>query len=291
MRDTDWQILYELKETENITKAAEHLYISQPAFTKRLKVIEDEFGITIVRRSTKGVAFTREGELLAEKAAEYLAFLERTRKEIEHIRSSEKEVITIGMPYTFTRYFMPDMLSSYLADNQDIQFDIQNDTSTILFRKACEGEVDAAFVRGDYSGDVERGRVDDYYAYILTKEPVQLSDLPGMTRIKYRTNEKSRQLIEEWWKEQYGTESPDGFSSGNYVDAAWELVGKGLGYCICFLPESYQNPLGLVLTPMQHKDGTPVIRSTWFVYKDRKDMSKPLRKFIRYVEDNIVIEM
>ncbi len=75
MRDTDWQILYELNDTQNITKAAEHLYITQPALTKRLKVIEDEFGIKIVKRSTKGVEFTREGEFLAGKAEEYITFL------------------------------------------------------------------------------------------------------------------------------------------------------------------------------------------------------------------------
>lgn len=291
MRDTDWQILYELNETKNITKAADHLFITQPALTKRLKVIEDEFGIKIVKRSTKGVEFTREGQFLAGKAEEYMTFLQRTKSELSRLMAEEKEVITIGMPYTYTKYFMPDMLFTYLSNNHDIQFDIVNDTSTMLFRKACDGEVDAAFVRGDYDGDVEKGRVDDYQGFIMTKEPFEMEELPGMTRIAYRTNEKSSQLIEEWWTEQFHTELPDGFSAGNYVDAAWELVSKGLGYCICFLPQNYENPLKLTLTPMIRADKTPVTRNTWFVYKKKKDMSKALSKFIRYVEDNIVIEM
>ena len=38
MKDTDWEILYRLYETPNMTKVADMLYISQPSLTKRVKV-------------------------------------------------------------------------------------------------------------------------------------------------------------------------------------------------------------------------------------------------------------
>ena len=37
MKDTDWEILYRLYETPNMTKVADMLYISQPSLTKRVK--------------------------------------------------------------------------------------------------------------------------------------------------------------------------------------------------------------------------------------------------------------
>ena len=40
MEDRDWQILQELHRTKNITKAAQLLYMSQPALTARLQNIE-----------------------------------------------------------------------------------------------------------------------------------------------------------------------------------------------------------------------------------------------------------
>ena len=61
--DSDWRILYELYQTPNITKVAEKLFMTQPTLTKRLQYIEEEFQTRIVSRSTKGVVFTRKGNI------------------------------------------------------------------------------------------------------------------------------------------------------------------------------------------------------------------------------------
>ena len=82
MKDSDWEILYRLYKTPNITKVANILYISQPSLTRRLKGIEEEFNIKIVSRTSKGVTFTPEGEYLAKKAENYMDFI--------------KEALTLG---------------------------------------------------------------------------------------------------------------------------------------------------------------------------------------------------
>ena len=75
MNDLDWKILLELYKTKNITKAANRLYMTQPALTKRLKQIEAQFQVKIVMRTTKGVEFTEEGEYLSQKAQDYMYFM------------------------------------------------------------------------------------------------------------------------------------------------------------------------------------------------------------------------
>lgn len=289
MKDSDWQILYELSVTPNITKVARRLYITQPSLTKRLKSIEDEFQIKIVNRTTKGVEFTKEGELLAGKAKEYINFMSRVRKELRELCDEEKVVITIGSSYTYSKYVLSDILFEYTKEHPNIRFEVQNEQSNLLFRKACDGEVDVAFVRGDYEGPVKMGRIDEYRAYILTNEPIILEKLPNMTKIDYKISDCSQRLLEEWWNSYYNISAPVGMNAG-YVDVAWQLVGKGLGYTCCFLPDDYENRYNLVLTPMDFPDGRPVVRNTWFVYKEQRNMSWELRKFIKYVEDNIVIE-
>ena len=56
MKDSDWLILSELYKNPNLTKVAELLYTTQPSLTKRIRHIEEEFGVTIVSRLPKGCA-------------------------------------------------------------------------------------------------------------------------------------------------------------------------------------------------------------------------------------------
>jgi len=47
MTDRDWVLIKTIAEERNITRAVERLYISQPAITYRVKLLESEFGIII----------------------------------------------------------------------------------------------------------------------------------------------------------------------------------------------------------------------------------------------------
>ena len=68
MKDSDWEILYELYRNPNMTKVANLLYMTQPSLTKRLQHMESEFQVTIVNRTPKGLEFTEEGKFLGKQA-------------------------------------------------------------------------------------------------------------------------------------------------------------------------------------------------------------------------------
>ncbi len=289
MKDSDWQILYELYKTPNITKVANRLYITQPSLTKRLQSMEEEFKIKIVTRTTKGVEFTKSGEMLAEKAGQYIAFMQKIRKELRALQDDTKDVIVIGASYTYSKYILTDILYQYSKEHPNVLFEVQNEQSNLLFRKACDGVVDVAFVQGDYEGEVVQNKVDESQAYLLTKHPVELSELRDMERIDYKTNDRSREMMELWWRENFDDEVPEGMSAG-YVDVSWQLVSKGLGYTCCFLSEGYDLRHDLAKQPMFYKDGSSVTRSTWFAYRKKKNMAKSLQQFIKYVNENIVIQ-
>ncbi|MFR3285099.1 MAG: hypothetical protein ACLTR6_12835 [Clostridium fessum] len=90
-----------------------------------------------------------------------------------------------------------------------------------------------------------------------------MEDLPGLDRIEYKTNDRTREILERWWNENFITPVGNGMPVG-YIDVAWQMIERGFGYTLCFLPEHFANEHNLCLTPLFWKDGTPVERNTWF---------------------------
>lgn len=285
MKDTDWEILCELYKNPNMTKVANLLYITQPSLTKRIQHMEEEFQVTIVNRTTKGLEFTKEGAYLAEQARKYLDFLGETRDTLKEMKEHAAGEIVIGASYTYSKYTLSDILLSYRLNHPNIRFSIVNDQSNILFRKMFDDSIDVGFIRGDYEGNVNRTLVGVNNAYLVTREPVEISELPNMQFISYKTNDRTKEKIEAWWQQQFETELPAGMTVG-YVDVAWQVVAKGLGYTLCFLPDNYPNEYQLHLTPLVNRDGTPVTRNTWFLYSKDKRMPEILEEFVAYIEQN-----
>lgn len=286
MRDTDWEILYELYRHPNLTRVAGLLYMTQPSLTKRLRTMENEFSVRIVNRTSKGLEFTAEGEYLAERAKQYMKFIQETREGLRRFKEEGEEIITIGSSYTYSKYALTDLMMKYKEKNPRMEFELVTDQSNVLFRKVLDGSVDVGFIQGDYEGPVWQLRVGKSQGYAVTKEAVHLDDLPSMPRLNYKTNDRTKELLSDWWENYYGTEEPSGMVVG-YVDVALQLVEKGLGYTCCFLPEGMETRKNISLTPLIRRDGTPVVRSTWFVYSKEKRRPPALEQFIRYVREEL----
>ena len=69
MKDSDWEILAELYKNPNLTKVAGILSMTQPSISKRLKVMEKEYGTEIVSRTGPGLSL-RGKESICEESAD-----------------------------------------------------------------------------------------------------------------------------------------------------------------------------------------------------------------------------
>lgn len=116
MKDSDWLILSELYKNPNMTKVADLLHITQPSMTKRLQHIEEEFDVTIVNRTSRGLIFTPEGEYLGHQADIYLHFLDETHRELARMKNIGDSVIHIGSSYTYSKYDLGELKLLLLAE-------------------------------------------------------------------------------------------------------------------------------------------------------------------------------
>lgn len=59
-----YRVFYTVANTGNISKAAEQLFISQPAISKSIRKLEQSLDVTLFSRNSRGVQLTEEGEIL-----------------------------------------------------------------------------------------------------------------------------------------------------------------------------------------------------------------------------------
>lgn len=109
------QIQYILKvaECRNITRAAEQLYISQPAMSHFILKAEEELGARIFNRETSPLTLTQAGELYVKTAKMILRLQENLKQEIEELQDCQKGEIVLGMSDMRATSMLPSVLPDF----------------------------------------------------------------------------------------------------------------------------------------------------------------------------------
>lgn len=282
MKNSDWQILKTLYEKKSMTKAAEVLYLTQSALTKRIKAIEQEWQVDVVIRTSKGVTFTEEGKYLAQKANIMLDFLDEIG---EHLSSNQlsRELLKIGVPNSFARLHMPKLLSSYMKEHNKIQFKTLPNSSDIIMQNLTDGTVDIGIVCGDYPYLGDKVCLMEEALYAVTPNGMKLDDIEHLPLIASHLNPMVKQIIHQWWKSHFGT-VPHEAHAVPFFDIAIEMVDKELGVCFVFGSEWNLNSKHLQLIPIRDKNNIQITRRVWMMMNDCCFKNQDIVDFVTFVE-------
>jgi len=288
VKKDDWEVILTLHEYPNLTKASARLFLSQPALTKRLRQIEEEFGITIVNRNSKGVTFTPEGEYLAEQAQKYKAFLQDTKQHLSRMGEGDVGSIKIGSPTSFTKAVLPRILNRYHALYPKVDLRVQVAISGQIPKLVQQQEVHVGFANGDQqlSEAVEQFLCAVGQAYIVSNSPVTMEDLPKIPLIRFYRDDYSRNLVQNWWKNNFLEPLQVGMDVLD-IDTCREMLRNGLGYSVVY-SNYLQSSDTFFKLPMYNRDGSPVMRNTWMVYRKDYKSNPLIRNFVEFVRDSSV---
>lgn len=284
MEERDWFMLVKLYEEKNITKAAEALFVSQPALTGRLQYIEERFKSQIVIRGKKGVHFTPEGEFLVSCAKEMLRKLHFIEGAIQSMRNEVRGTLKLGASILFFRHQLPNLLKKFMVLHPNVGFKISTNLSGKIVDLVQTGAIDIGFVRGDYEWLGKQDLLYEENMYIVSQQEILLEDLPTMPRIDYKSNSKSmREALDKWWKDNFSA-PPFVAVEVDKVDSCKELVLNGLGYA--FLPEGILDHFDkLHKIAILDKNGANLVRRTWMLYRHDNLKIASVKTFIEFVNN------
>lgn len=286
MDSKDWNILVTLYEEKNITRAAERLYISQPAITYRLQQIEEEFNVKLVHRNKKGITFTSEGEYLVEHSKKMLKELRYTKDRILNISQDVSGTLRIGVSSNFAQYKLPKILKKFLDRYPNVQFSVKTGYSSEISKLLYEDEVQVGIIRGEHNWYEKKHLIFQEKYCVISKDEIHIDNLPHLPRINYKTDPLLKQTIENWWYYKFNT-PPWIVMEVDKIEACREMAKHGLGYAIipeiCLTPD--QNLKAINLT---NENGEPLLRNTWLCYREFSLEFSVVEKFVQFVRNSTI---
>lgn len=148
-----YKIFYTVAVCENISKASEALYISQPAVSKAIKKLEKNTGISLFSRNSRGVKLTEEGTVLFQYVKNAMEQLTLGENVLNKLRNMEQGSIKIGVSSILCKIFLIPVLKKFIQKYPNIQIKIIIKTTVETLELAREGKIDFGIVSEPLQND------------------------------------------------------------------------------------------------------------------------------------------
>jgi len=107
------RVFYQTAKYLSCTKAAEKLYITQPAVTAQVKLLEDACNLKLFKKKGRKIYLTDEGETLYNYVTKVFEYEKEIESVIEEMRALKRGVLRLGTTKAYARYFMPFLITSF----------------------------------------------------------------------------------------------------------------------------------------------------------------------------------
>ncbi len=136
-----------LAQELHFKRAAEKLFIVQPALTKQIQDLEVELGVILFDRNKRNVKLSVAGEFFRNEVKNVLEGLEKAKNEVKQVESGQKGEIKIGYVGSCIHTFLPNLLGNLNQKYPEIHTYLSEMTSAWQLLAIQKGELDIAFLR------------------------------------------------------------------------------------------------------------------------------------------------
>ena len=236
------KILQAIHSEGSFKKAAEKLYISQPAVSLQIQNLERQLNVPIFYREKRKAQLTETGRLLLKYCDRILNLCEETCRSLDELQTLQSGTLKIGASQTTGTYLLPRLLGIFRQKYPQINVELQVHSTRRIAWGIMNGQLDLAIVGGDIPAELRNtleitSYAEDELALILpithpfsSLESIQKEDLYRLKFIALDTESTIRRVIES-------NLSQNGIDSRyfkiemelNSVEAIKNAVQSGLG--------------------------------------------------------------
>ena len=277
-------------ELESFSHAADQLYLTQPAVSKRVASLEEELGTPLFDRIGRRVFLTEAGRELLPRAKSILNQIEDSRRLITNLAGTVTGRLSIGTSHHIGLHRLPPILRSYSAQYPDVELDLHFMDSEAACRAVLAGDLELGIVTlpPDPINELETeiiwsdplSIVINKHHPLATQKSIKLEELTSTPAILPAHGTYTRELLEQAFAPQ-GLTLKAGMTT-NYLETIKMMVSVGLGWSV--LPETMLSDELVTL----HVKGINISRQLGFVFHPSHTLSNAAKAIIETLRNQVL---
>lgn len=275
-----------VNETHSFTRAAERLYVSQPAVTSAIRSLEEELEIQLFDRTQKQITLTSEGQIFLRHVQKVMEGISNTLNEIDALKSLNGGTLKIGLTPLAGVSATTSLLKEFTSQYPQIKLVFTESHSNLLEQDLLSDTIDVAILFSSQSNNaltyLSLPR-EELYVICSRQHPlrrnnsIQLTDLVDESLILLATDCFYRQQIIQTF-EKSNTLPQINFEL-NHIETIKRFVASNLG--ITILPGSLcDTDTDLIMIPLD----PPLYRQPTLAYKTNRHNSRAANAFIELLQ-------
>ncbi len=242
-----YRVFYTVAKSGSLTRAAEELYISQPAVSRSIKQLETQLGVSLFTRTHRGMTLSAQGgKVIFNEVERALGLLNEAENRIEEMKNSATGLIRIGASDTIFEYFLADKIVEFHERFPAVKFELTADFTPDTIEKLKANKCDVAFVNLPISPDPDLKlygncmRLNDVFVVgekykSLAAQTTSLRELKNYPLILMEENTVARRSLNGFFS-SLGLDLQPSIEVGSW-DLMKRLVARGMGVGV--IPREY----------------------------------------------------
>lgn len=148
MFDFRLKVFYTAARHASFSKAAEELFITQPAVSKHIQGLEQHFKAKLFLRQGNKVSLTSEGELLYRYSSDIFSMYKKMQYDMDRLGNRNSGHIRLGASTTLTQYVLPNLLNQFHNEFPEIKLEILNENTDKVETALISKEIDLGIIEG-----------------------------------------------------------------------------------------------------------------------------------------------
>lgn len=286
------QYFLEVAKQNSFTKAAQHLYITQPTISKMIRNLEEEIGVVLFDRVGKRVELTDAGKVFLSQAQLMIQTFDNMTAQLDDLMKLKKGRIRIGLPPMIGANFFPKVIGEFRERYPGITLQLFEDGAKKVESDVGAGALDIGVVLLPTNEETF-----DYFSFVndrlmlvvhpghrlVEQEEASLADLEGEPFLLFREDFALHdRIISECLEVGF---QPNVVCKSSQWDFISEMVAANLG--VALLPETIceeLDPESFRIIPLVQ----PVI--PWhlaMIWRKDSYLSFAAREWIRFTQNTL----